>query len=270
MVDINILWVADHIAFTTEAHTHEFYHLIFCKKKGGKINVGNDVYTAKSDYVYLVKPRVLHSMTIGSEMRLIEIKFIINDEMINKYLERVPNEFQLSDVLLMKTMLLLIATEGINDKLYSNDAANSALKLFLTYVMRQFNNTCALKQEDINHKAINNNLHEKKNRDIMILGLENYIENNLHREITLTELAHKVGYNKTYFIKRFKILFGISPMQFVNNLRLEKAKQMLSSTDKSITEIAESTGFQCIHYFSRNFKHNIGVMPSEYRKKYRL
>ena len=57
VVDINILWVADHIALTTEAHSHEFYHLIFCKKKGGKINVDNDVYTAKSDYVYLVKPK---------------------------------------------------------------------------------------------------------------------------------------------------------------------------------------------------------------------
>lgn len=270
MVDINILWVADHITFTTEAHTHEFYHLIFCKKKGGKINLGNDVYTAKSDYIYLAKPGVLHSMTIGSEMRLIEIKFIINDDAINKYLEKVPNEFQLNDVLFMKTMLFLIASEGINDNLYSKDAATSALKLFLTHVIRQFNNTCHVKQQDADSKVINNTVHQKKNRDNMILGLEAYIEKNLHREITLTELADKVGYNKTYFVKRFKILFGISPMQFVNNMRLERAKQMLSSTDKSITEIAESIGFQCIHYFSRNFKHNIGVMPSEYRKKYRL
>ena len=94
------------------------------------------------------------------------------------------------------------------------------------------------------------------------------IEKNLHKELTLSELADKVGYNKTYLVKKTKLLWGMSPMQYVNSVRLEKAKQLLSSTDMSITEIAESIGFKCIHYFSRNFKRNVGITPSEYHKKY--
>jgi AraC-like DNA-binding protein len=104
----------------------------------------------------------------------------------------------------------------------------------------------------------------------MILNLERYIKDNLDREITLTELADKVGFNKTYFVKRFKILWGMPPMQFVNNQRLEIARRLLTTTDMSVSEIAEITGFRTLHYFSRAFKHNTGISPSEYYKKYRM
>ena len=104
----------------------------------------------------------------------------------------------------------------------------------------------------------------------MILNLERYIKDNLDREITLTELADKVGFNKTYFVKRFKILWCMPPMQFVNNQRLEIARRMLTTTDMSVSEIAEATGFRTLHYFSRAFKRNTGISPTEYYKKYRL
>lgn len=263
IIDINIIWVADHIAYTTEAHTHEYYHLIYCRKKGGSIGIGDTVYSAKNDHVYIAPPGVHHSMTIGSDMRLIEIKFTVADETLDAYLRSVPGEFQLKDVLLMKTMLLQVANEGMGNQLYSNEAANSALKLFLAHTVREFN----LPAED-SGKTIKNNDFERKNGDLMVLRLRAYIEKNLHKELTLSELADKVGYNKTYLVKKTKLLWGMSPMQYVNSVRLEKAKQLLSSTDMSITEIAESIGFKCIHYFSRNFKRNVGITPSEYHKKY--
>lgn len=138
------------------------------------------------------------------------------------------------------------------------DAANSALKLFLTYAAREYNQ---LSSEE-------NVARTEKNADMIIVKLEAYVEKNIGREITLEELAAKAGYNKTYFVKKFKTIWATTPMQFVNDKRLEKAKLMLASTDMSITEISESTGFMCIHAFSRNFRRNFGITPSEYRKKY--
>ncbi len=259
-MDISILWVNDHVACATDAHTHEFYQLIYCRQKGGKITVGDKIYDAKSNFVYLAKPGDLHATTVGSQMRLIEIKFKVNDNGLNKNLEKVPREFQLDDVILMKTLLLQAAKEGMRNSLYSLEAANAALKLFLLYAARQFN-------PDLNGDS-EDNAHPEISGDANILRLAGYIDKNFGREITLEELADRAGYNKTYFVKKFKMIWGMSPMQFVNERRLEKAKLMLASTDRSITEIAESTGFVCIHAFSRNFKRNLGITPSEYRRKY--
>ncbi|MBQ7900798.1 MAG: helix-turn-helix transcriptional regulator [Clostridia bacterium] len=271
-MDVDVLWVADHIAYAVEAHTHEFYHMIICKQKGGKIYIGENEYKAKNDYIYFVKPGELHSMTRGSDMRLIEIKFLVKDDTLNKHLAAVPQEFQLEDVLFMKSILQQIVAEGLSNDLYSSDAANSALKLFLAHTARKFdNNSVSVRDKSDNHAVLDNiSGYEKSNGDIMILNLERYIQNNLHREITLTELADKVGFNKTYFVKRFKILWGMPPMQFVNSQRLEVARRLLTTTDMSVSEIAEVAGFRTLHYFSRAFKRNTGISPTEYYKKYRL
>ena len=271
-VDVDVLWVADHIAYAVEAHTHEFYHMIMCKQKGGKICIGDSEYRAKNDYIYFVKPGELHSMTRGSDMRLIEIKFFVNDAVLNRHLSNVPGEFQLDDVIFMKSILHQVVAEGLGNDLYSNDAANCALKLFLAHIVRKFDNNSVSELSGKDNHALLAGIsgYEKSNGDVMILNLERYIQHNLRREITLTELADKVGFNKTYFVKRFKILFGMPPMQFVNSQRLEMARRLLTTTDMSVSEIAETAGFRTLHYFSRAFKNNTGISPTEYYKKYRM
>ena len=98
--------------------------------------------------------------------------------------------------------------------------------------------------------------------------MKSYIEENLHREITLNELADKVYFNPTYFIRRFKILWGLAPMKFVNKIRIEKAKQLLISKDLSVSMVAEKCGFKSLHYFSRTFKQEEGISPTEYVNSY--
>ena len=60
-------------------------------------------------------------------------------------------------------------------------------------------------------------------------------------------------------------LWGIPPMKYVNGIRIERAKELLAKTDKSITVIAEETGFSSIHYFSRYFKEKEHMTPQAYR-----
>lgn len=89
---------------------------------------------------------------------------------------------------------------------------------------------------------------------------------NIDKEINMEELAqqHNVGYS--YFRKMFKKYTGISPAQYHLQLRIIRAKELLVSTDKTITEIAFQLGFQNIYHFSIFFKKKIGISPSEFRK----
>lgn len=88
---------------------------------------------------------------------------------------------------------------------------------------------------------------------------------NIEMEFNMEELArqHHVGYS--YFRKMFKKYTGVSPAQYHLQLRIIRAKELLVSTDKTITEIAYQLGFQNIYHFSMLFKKKTGQSPSDFR-----
>ncbi len=92
-----------------------------------------------------------------------------------------------------------------------------------------------------------------------------YIEDNLHRNISLEEVAREVYLHPVYFIRIFKKHFGITPIQYIIDRRISKAKELLANTVLSIHEVGESTGFSSPYYFSQTFKKKTGVSPTDYR-----
>lgn len=95
----------------------------------------------------------------------------------------------------------------------------------------------------------------------------NYIAKNYNKDIKNGELAQLTGLSTVYFRKLFTEFLGISPIAYVNELRIKKAKEMLKSDYGSITEIAESLGYLNIYDFSRTFKKHVGISPSKYVKR---
>jgi len=264
-VNIHIVWIIDHIANTVASHTHDFYQMIFCTKKGGTISVDGKVYEAKQDYAYFVKPGTIHSITQNREMKTIDLKFYVHDADAQKFLSNVPHQFQLGDIPFMKMLFQTIAKEGIESKIYCNESTTSALKLLLIKMIHEFNPSSSPHAHDY---RVFYELPEqiKNNTDIMILDLKNYIEENINKNITLEELSARVHINKTYFVKRFKILFGVTPIRFIMNMRIEKSKQLILDNSLSMQQIAEAVGFNSLHYFSAAFKQSEGVSPTEYYK----
>lgn len=78
-------------------------------------------------------------------------------------------------------------------------------------------------------------------------------------------LAEKCGISEVYFRQLFKTQFGISPRQYILELRIRKAKQLLSSGTLSVNQIAEHCGFTNPYHFSRAFRQATQRSPSEYR-----
>lgn len=93
----------------------------------------------------------------------------------------------------------------------------------------------------------------------------NYIHNNLHKKITVEQLAEKMYLNSDYFSRLFEQIIGIRPVEYINQKRLEKAQLLLATTEMSQEYIARQAGFNTIHYFSRQFKKHLSLTPGEYR-----
>ncbi|MBE1445019.1 AraC family transcriptional regulator [Paenibacillus sp. OAS669] len=92
-----------------------------------------------------------------------------------------------------------------------------------------------------------------------------YIDDHLSRELTIEELAQNAHFHPNYFIRVFKRHLGMPPMRYIHERRMEKAKQLLSSTDLTVGEVARRTGFKDVSYFSAAFRKGAGASPSEYR-----
>jgi AraC family transcriptional regulator of arabinose operon len=103
------------------------------------------------------------------------------------------------------------------------------------------------------------------NADIYLNFSVQYIKNHIHAEIKINDLANTIGISSTYLLEIFKNKLGVSPKQYLNNLRLTTAKKMLSETDMSVTQIARSVGYDDVLTFSRFFKSHEKQAPSTYR-----
>jgi AraC-like DNA-binding protein len=92
-----------------------------------------------------------------------------------------------------------------------------------------------------------------------------YIHAEYRRPLTLGGLAATAGISKYYLAREFRRLTGMTVVGYLNSLRCEKAKPLLSEGSDSIEEVARAVGFSGATYFARVFKECVGSLPSEYR-----
>lgn len=111
----------------------------------------------------------------------------------------------------------------------------------------------------------NINGREKK----QILKAKQYINKFYYMPLTLEEVSDYVGFNASYFSSIFKKEMNQSFSEYLTEIRMRYAKQMILNEDIGTTEVAERVGYNDKKYFAKVFKKNTGLTPYEYKKIYR-
>lgn len=96
-----------------------------------------------------------------------------------------------------------------------------------------------------------------------------YFHANYNHPISIEEYAKSRGMSISWFIRNFKDYTGSTPTQYLLSLRISNAQSLLESTSYNVTEIAEIVGYDNPLYFSRLFKKQCGVAPTEFRKQFK-
>ena len=162
------------------------------------------------------------------------IRFI-NDAMINQLLNR----------------LILICTEN-----------NIAKDFFANLIVQEL--LVRLMQTQARNILLNNQQgNATSNRFVHV---RDYIQKNLHENLTIKTLSKLAYMSEPHFFRCFKQEFGVTPVEFILELRIRAARTMLQTTDASIKEISFSSGFNSLNYFLKMFKRYTGLTPAQYRK----
>lgn len=101
----------------------------------------------------------------------------------------------------------------------------------------------------------------------VIVGIQNYLDNNYFEEISLDDLSRKFGISKFHMSREFKRYIGKSPNDYLIDRRLDRAKELLSDSNRTVAEIGQLVGIPNPNHFLYLFKNREGLTPSAFRKR---
>ena len=107
---------------------------------------------------------------------------------------------------------------------------------------------------------------KNSHHDEQIIKVQEWLQKHYTETINLTEVAQRFGLNSRTFNRRFRLAAGKTPMQYLQEVRVDQARELLKQSNLSIAEIAFAVAYQDVSYFTGLFKRLQGVTPNAYRR----
>lgn len=107
-------------------------------------------------------------------------------------------------------------------------------------------------------------------QDIHLSKIQEWVRVNALKKLTVTKIADQFNYNKDYLSRTFKRKTGVNLMTYIHDIKMTKAKELLTNTTMTVKEIAHHVGFSDEKYFMRLFKKYEKMTPSQFRNAYCL
>ncbi len=168
-------------------------------------------------------------------------------DFLKKQLAKLPRVFTADKEL---GNLLMLSFKSLSNDDYFQKKYGQSLLVFALYQMISISKSQKIHLSSHLEKAVS------------------YIHSHIHQDIALEDVASVSGFSLSRFKVRFKDEIGITPRDYINHIKIQRAKPLLAC-GKTVTEVAFSLGFSNSNYFSVIFKKYTGQSPSQYQKQYK-
>ena len=196
-------------------------------------------YAGVEEYVYFANDKIFVSVS----------GYGINEE---KAIERI--EYLSREYFLDKESLLYVYKNGLKKERENEEQLTTLIKP-LCYML----NFLQFIILDIPERV--------ETKSVLFDSMLNYVQFNFMNEITIRDIAQACACSQSTVCHVFKQYTGKSIKKYIDNLRINQAKRLLSTSDLPINRIAQLCGFSNINYFPTAFKKQIGISPTEYRRQ---
>ncbi len=256
-------------------HEQEFYEINVISKGGGIHFINDNRVNASAGDVFIIPPRISHGYIGGMDFDVFHV--ILSDSFMNKYiadLQQLPSFFTLfgaEPLMRGKTASPLHLTLSSG----ALDYTLSVLKQIAAYQRYDDPVECLIRSNFAmvaigllcNAYATSAPLEDRHSgEDRALMESISYIHEHYYEKITIEDLTRIAHISRSSYIKKFKEICKMTPAAYITKIRIESASTMLLSTNHSISEIAERTGFYDASHFSKTFESVYSISPIEYRK----
>lgn len=251
----------------SSSHYHSHYEILYIESGSRTISLNEAKYIElNQNTIALLPPNIIHATKSNSETQS-RILINISADLINEIAEFSSNHI-LSG---FETMFLPLTTYDIKiikhhfQQLIDMQSSPSSplkvasIKIALAALLMTLANINYNLQKNIEMCGT------QSENSINMDGLIKYISEYYYRDITLSELAHKVSMSEQHLIKTFAEKYQTTPIKYLNTFRIVTAQRLLESNTMNVTEVAASCGFNSNAHFSRSFKQITGITPKEYQ-----
>ena len=240
-------------------HYHAGYELLYFIEGESHISIDGRKYRAHAGDLAIYRPRMIHEEELQpGPYRIICLRF--PKEKVDL---PFPGERELQPVIHLpyrerfRHILEQVILEKQGNDPWAEKMAGTYLVQFTVLLWRALSRY----QQDISRE-------EGGHRD-RISHVIDLIHTRINGDVRLKDLAARAFMSESHFSHTFKKIAGISPKRFMIDVKIGKAQELLSSTDRSIVDISDFLGFQTPQYFNRLFRKKRGCTPLQYRKKSR-
>lgn len=249
-------------------HDHDFTEFTYILSGKGKYLVDGETYDVEAGDIIMCNPGVKHkNIMVNPKEPTVEFFAGFTDF----HFRNMPaNSIILKDnghVLHTSALTKQEISKHCYEMIAENDSSQvgkyfmlkAHLMQILLLIVREIT-----EEEDVNQKSCN---FESYNKSYAVKRIINYLNENYENKISLDKIAHNMYLSPVYISKIFKEETGESPINYLIKIRLEKAKDILETSDSgSIKNIANSVGYDDVYHFSKLFKKYYGISPLHYKK----
>ncbi|OGO80626.1 MAG: hypothetical protein A2Y21_10600 [Clostridiales bacterium GWC2_40_7] len=248
-------------------HTHELTELGYINKGNGRYHIAGINYEAQTGDIYVIPAGVSHyesNMGVPFEIIFMSVKHIGSTAVI---LEEIEVKLQGQNRLQQDRKVREIFDDIYDDIIFQCPGYLSSIdaRIKLLYIML-FRNKLAIE----NGRPVIPSYRTASERNAHVLKeLKMYILGHLDEKLNIEMLAQKFFYNPKYLSQMIKNDTGMSLLNYILSLRMEKSRELLAQTSMTMDEIAFLSGFSSSQHFHKRFKNEFNITPSGYRSQYR-
>lgn len=246
-------------------HSHQYNEIYFLQSGKCNVYIDNETYCLEDGSVLFIPAFKEHTFIYPFSQDVKRTVLYISTEQLNWYFnedfkDEINNLFINKHLQLSRKSFSNLSNifEKIQFEKYSLDNMSELLTKAYFFELIIYLIRCQRYTYNINQKTNLSN--------ITIGEIVNFIENNYSRQLTLPEIAAQFGISESSLTKKIKIFTNMTFKEYLTKTRIEEAKSLLISSEKSITEIAYECGYNNSNFFGDVFKKAVGMSPSSYRK----
>ena len=243
-----------HGTFTSQKfkpHFHECYTIIIVHKGVGDYFKGNKDLLLSEGYILVLNPYDVHAGQAVNNNPWDFLTIYVPISIIkNIGFQFKRNHVPFFEKKIIKNFNLFMKATQVFENLACKRDASTILNIFLKEVVANYATDI---RPFYNRYSVCN--------DPVMNSVRTYIHNHFHKEIPITKLCEITQKSDYQLIKSFRSQYQLPPHQYQLNLRIEKARDIISTTNKNLSEVAYEVGFFDQSHFIRHFKKIVGVTP---------